>query len=117
MNDKADNDPGLETLLDLNEEVFPMENGFYTKFNARRVEPTDQRPHGLRYSLTLLDRYGQRVLGFDNAHGIKPKKKKFGAKKVTWDHKHSQEKIENYEFESAGQLMEDFWAAVDEIVK
>ena len=25
--DKKDIDPGLETLLDLNEEVFPMENG------------------------------------------------------------------------------------------
>ena len=53
MNGHDQSDPGLQTLLDLDGEVFPMENSYWTE----------------------------------------------------------------YEFESAGQLMEDFWAAVDEIVK
>ena len=103
----------LETLLNLDGEIFPMENGYWTKFAAHRVEPCQHIPHGISYSLTLHDSGNRRVLGFDNAHGIKPKRKKFGARKVTWDHKHRCEQVLPYEFESAGQLLEDFWAAVD----
>ena len=117
MANKSGKDPGLETLLDLNGEVFPMESGYWTKFEARRVNPSDQIPHGIRYSLTLHDRNGHRVLGFDNAHPVKPKRLRFGARKLTWDHKHAQGKSEPYEFESADQLMEDFWASVDQILK
>ena len=69
-------DASLETLLDLNGEVFPMDNGYWTKFEAYRVEPTEQIPHGIRYSLTLHNRYNTRVLGFDNAHAHRPKRKK-----------------------------------------
>ena len=117
MINKRNIDPGLETLLEMNEEMFPMENGYWTKIEAHRVEPSDQIPHGIKYSLTLHDRNNQRILGYDNAHGVTPKRKRFGAKKVTWDHKHTREKIEYFEFESAGQLMEEFWVAVDQLVK
>jgi len=64
----------LETLLDLNGEIFPMDNGYWTKFEASRVTPTAQIPHGIKYSLTLHDRNNTRVLGFDNAHAFKSKK-------------------------------------------
>ncbi len=110
-------DTSLETLLDLDGEVFPMDNGYWTNFEARRVEPSDQIPHGIRYSLTLHDRNNIRILGFDNAHTYKPKEKKYGARKVTWDHKHKLKKVYNYEFESASQLLADFWEAVDKILK
>ena len=43
-------DASLETLLDLDSEVFPMDNGYWTKFEAYRVEPNEQMPHGIRYS-------------------------------------------------------------------
>jgi hypothetical protein len=36
---------------------------------------------------------------------------------LTWDHKHKMEKLYPYEFESASQLIEDFWKAVDEMLK
>jgi hypothetical protein len=52
-----------------------------------------------------------------NAHAFEPKKKKYGARKITWDHKHKMNKVTPYEFESASQLLEDFWLAVDEILK
>jgi hypothetical protein len=55
-------------------------------------------------------------LGFDNAHAVKPKKKKHGARKITWDHKHKMEIVSPYEFESASQLMEDFWTEVGQII-
>ncbi len=103
----------LETLLNLNGEIFPMENGYWTKFEAYQVEPSQQIPHGICYSLTLHDKSNRRVVGFDNAHAIKPKRKKYGARKMTWDHKHRQEKVFSYEFETAGQLLEHFWEAVE----
>ncbi len=90
-----------------------MENGYWTKFEAYKVEPSKQIPHGIKYSLSLHDRNNVRIIGFDNAHAIKPKRKKYGARKITWDHKHQREKITPYEFETAGQLLEDFWAAVE----
>ncbi len=106
---------GLEILLQLDGEIFPMENGCWTKMEARLVIESKHIPHGIKYSLTLHDRNNIRVLGYDNAHGIKPKKKKYGAKKVTWDHKHKRKIIEPYEFETPAQLLEDFWADVERI--
>jgi len=110
-------DESLETLLHLDGEVFPMDNGFWTKFEAYKVEPSEYVPHGVRYSLTLHDNNNTRILGFDNAHAYKPKKRKYGAQKITWDHKHKREKVSPYEYESASQLLEDFWVAVDEMIK
>lgn len=111
-------DETLETLLDLDGLTFILENGYLTKFVVRRVKPTQQIPHGVRYSLTLHDRNNARILGFDNAHAVKPpKRKKYGARRITWDHKHKLEKVSPYEYESASQLLEDFWDAVDKITK
>lgn len=90
-----------------------MESGYWTKFEAYQVEPNEQIPHGVRYSLSLHDKNNTRIIGFDNAHAIKPKRKRYGARKLTWDHKHQREKVSSYEFETAGQLIEDFWAEVE----
>lgn len=106
----------LDNLLNLAGEIFPMENNHWTKFEVYRVTPNKHIPHGIRYNLTLHNQHNQRVIGFDNAHAIKPKRKKYGARKITWDHKHQQETIHPYEFESAGQLLEDFWQAVDSYI-
>ncbi len=110
-------DRTLDTLLLLDGEIFPMDNGFWTKFEAYRVEPNKHIPHGVRYSLTLHDQYNRRILGFDNAHSTKPKRKKYGARKVTWDHKHMRTKVVPYEYESAAQLLEDFWSDVEQILE
>jgi len=90
-------DASLDTLLDLDGEIFPMDNGYWTKFEVHRVSPTAQIPHGIRYSLTLHDRNNTRVLGFDNAHALKPKKNRHVARRITWDHKHKREKVRPYE--------------------
>lgn len=107
----------LQALLDLNGEIFIFENGFWVKFQAYEVDISKSIPHGIKYSISLHDRSNRRVLGFDNAHGIKLKKKqKYTAKKVTWDHKHKIDRTYSYEFESAGQLIEDFWEEAKEIL-
>ncbi len=106
-------DETLATLLHLDGEIFPMDSGFWTKFEAYRANPEPHIPHGVRYSLTLHDRYNRRVLGFDNAHAVRTAKKGYGARKITWDHKHKCDKVSPYEYASAGQLLEDFWREVE----
>jgi hypothetical protein len=102
----------LENLLMLDGEVFPLDNGCWVKFEAKRVEPNSAIPHGVKYSLTLHDKRNHRVIGYDNAHSFKPTQK-YGAKKESYDHIHKKMDIVSYEFESAAQLMEDFWKSVD----
>ncbi len=109
-------DETLATLLNLSGEIFPMDDGYWTKFEAYRVNPDQQVPHGIRYSLTLHDRYNRRVLGFDNAHAVRPARKGYAARKITWDHKHKRDKISPYEYETAIQLLEDFWREVEKIM-
>ena len=102
----------LENLLNLHGEVFPMDNGYWIKFEAYQVEPTASVPHGIRYSLTLHDSRNHRVIGYDNAHSFKSSKK-YGARKESYDHIHKKMDIVAYEFESTSQLLEDFWKSVD----
>ncbi|MEA3523473.1 MAG: DUF6516 family protein [Campylobacterota bacterium] len=97
----------LENLLNLRGEVFPMDNGFW----VNEVESTKSIPHGVRYSLTLHDKNNHRVIGYDNAHSFKSSKK-YG-RKETYDHIHKQMDIVAYEFKSASELLEDFFASVD----
>lgn len=110
---------GLETLLDLDGIKYRLEKGYWVKFEARLVAPNEKVPHGVLYSLTLHDRNNTRVIGFDNAHGcMPPRRKKFGGRKVTWDHRHHfDEKVVPYEYESAAQLIEDFWSEVERIIE
>ena len=104
----------LETLLNLDGITYRLDNGYWIKFEAHSVQPNEHVPHGLSYSLTLHDRHNTRIIGFDNAHGgHSPRRKKYGGRKVTWDHKHRCEMVMSYEFESAAQLLIDFWSEVD----
>jgi len=88
---------GLSVLLEMDGEVFQMDNGYWTKISVKRVVPDEHIPHGIKYSLTLHDRSNKRVMGYDNAHGIKPGNKKYSGKIIVWDHKHNKEKIQIYE--------------------
>lgn len=117
MSSNFKKDPSLENLLLMSSEIFPMDNGYWTKIEAYEVKPDEHIPHGIRYSLTLHNKNNQRVLGFDNAHAYKPRKKKYGGHKIAWDHKHKEEQVDPYEFETAGQLLEDFWKAVEQTIK
>jgi len=102
----------LEYLLNLDGEVFYLDNGYWVKFEAKKIEPSEHIPHGIKYSLTLHNKKNERVIGYDNAHSFKSSKK-YGAKKQTYDHIHKQMKIVAYEFSSASQLIEDFWNSVE----
>jgi hypothetical protein len=110
-------DPALGLLLDMHGETFLLEGGFWTRIQAWLVEPRSEIPHGVRYSLSLHDRHGTRILAFDNAHGLRPERARPGRKAVAWDHQHLENKTEPYEFTSAEQLMVDFWEVVNSFLK
>jgi len=112
-------DVGLEILLSLDGTEYTEENGYWYKIEASKIDPTKERPHGIRYNLTLHDNYNQRILGFDNAHAVKAKKHGYYAGTiVSYDHVHRSIKDKGipYEFESAQQLLNDFLNAVNSIL-
>ena len=113
-------DVGLDTLLDLDGSILEQEGGYWIKIEVRLMPPSEHARHGIRYSLTLHDKYGTRVLGFDNAHAVKPPKKfKFAGQRLPYDHRHrtSSDKGVPYAFKSAQRLLEDFFAEVDRVIK
>ncbi|NYT67205.1 toxin-antitoxin system TumE family protein [Pusillimonas noertemannii] len=105
----------IDTLLDLDGSILDQEGGYWIKLEAWRVEASEAIPHGVRYSLTLHEPYGRRILGYDNAHAIKPPKRyKYAGRILAYDHKHrhATDKGVPYEFQSVQQLLSDFFADV-----
>ncbi|MGQ4277585.1 toxin-antitoxin system TumE family protein [Pseudidiomarina sp. E22-M8] len=112
-----DVDYTLETLLDLDGEVIYQELGYWILIEARAVSSNDRVPHGIKYSLTLHDMQGKRVLGMDNAHPIK-KATAFGKAPEYSDHIHTANgNIIPYNFINAGKLLEDFFDLADAFMK
>lgn len=106
----------IDTLLDLDGVIIEQVGGCWAKFEVRRIpQMTEEIPHGIRYSLTLHDRSGERIMGFDNAHAVKAKKRGKHQGRKTYDHRHRhpQDKGVPYEFVDAHQLLQDFWSEVD----
>lgn len=113
-------DPVIETLLDLDGSVLDQGDGYWIKIDAKRTDVSDEVPHGIRYSLTLHEPYGKRILGYDNAHLVKPPKKfKYAGRILAFDHKHrhASDQGEPYEFKDAQQLINDFFADVDRVLQ
>ncbi|MBT3558120.1 MAG: hypothetical protein HN644_13580 [Rhodospirillales bacterium] len=94
-------DKSISTLLDLDGSIIEQAGGFWVKIVAHRVEPDENIPHG-------------------NAHAPPPPRKfKYAGVKFTYDHKHrsSIDKGVTYKFQDAYQLMSDFFADVDNVIK
>lgn len=111
---------GLETLLDLNESILDQEDGYWIKIEAWQVNKSREIPHGIRYCLTLHEPYGKRILGYDNAHAVKPPKRlKYAGARYCFDHihRHARDKGVPYEFSSPSQLLTDFFEEVDRVLK
>lgn len=113
-------DHGLDTLLSLHGEIYDQGNGYWIRIEAWKTEPDEHRPHGIRYSLSLHDRYGTRLLGYDNAHAVKPPgRKRYSGRRLTYDHRHrhARDRGVPYGFSSAGRLLQDFFDEVDRVLK
>ena len=80
---------GLDTLLDMDGVIITQECGYWVKFEAHRVSPSKQIPHGVHYCLTLHDNHNQRIMGFDNGRIPKGgRRKAFQGQVVEYDHHH-----------------------------
>jgi hypothetical protein len=113
---------GLDYLLGLDGNIeVQNEAGYWIKMEVSRVTVSAQRPHGIRYSLTLHAPDNTRLIGFDNAHGVRPSGSRFkhAGQKYPYDHRHRHALDEGvlYEFDSAYQLVSDFYAEVDRVLK
>lgn len=106
-------DRGLELLLDLNGTVLVQTDaGHWIRIRAIRVPETPERPHGVNYSLTFHGPDNGRILGYDNAHGT-------ARRRIPFDHRHrsAHDTGTPYDFQSAEQLLNDFFADVDKWLK
>ena len=113
-------DYGITTLIDLHDQIIDQGGGYWIKIEAWFVDVSKDVPHGIRYSLTLHEPYGKRILGYDNAHAVKlPKKFKYAGTRLPYDHKHRHisDKGVPYEFKDAHQLLSDFFIEVDRVLK
>ncbi len=112
---------GIEELLLLDGMIIAQENGCWVKIEAKTTKSiTKERPHGIRYSLTLHSKNGERILGYDNSHPVKEKKRRHTTiKHVAYDHKHNnkEDKGAAYHFSSPQKLLTDFWFEVDKRIK
>lgn len=106
-------DRELDMLLDLDGSILVQTDaGHWIGIRAKRVEKTPRRPHGVSYSLTFHAPDNQRILGYDNAHGT-------AIRRVPFDHRHRHpsDKGRPYSFQSAEQLLKDFFSDVDNWLK
>ena len=111
-------DFGLELLLDYNGRIEYLPDRHYLKFEIKRVQTSDVKPHGLSYSFTLHDARNKRIVGFDNAHGVKPLGRS-GKRRVEHDHWHRtpSDKGRPYTFVDAVQLLKDFYNEAQRVLR
>ncbi len=98
----------MHRLLDFHRRRYWLVCGWSLRFRVFEVPVTEARPHGLRYSFTLHDVDGSRLLGFDNAHGV--------LHEQSYDHRHQFRRTAElvpYDFQDADKLLCDFFDAVE----
>ena len=111
-------DHGLEFLLAFDGRIHHLEEGYWIKFEIRRIAATDERPHGLSYSFTLHAPDGTRLVGFDNAHNVPAPGARFRWRSKSTDHWHRTDKDPGrpYEFKNAETLIDDFFNEVERVL-
>ena len=109
----------MKALLNLHGEVFIPCKDYVVRFDVREVKPTPARPHGISYSLVMLYKGRDRVLGYDNRDPYKEpdSKGKFRSRRILWDHVHKHAWVFPYDFTDPLQLMDDFWNSAFEIIE
>ena len=107
-------DPTLDLLLDLDGQVLVVdpEGEYWVRFVVTHVAASPEKPHGLDYSLTLHGPGGERLVGFDNAHPVAPRRRG-----DPQDHRHRLRTVRPYDYQDAATLLGDFWTTVDAVLR
>ena len=108
----------IEFLLGFDGRVHHLKQGYWLKFEIKRVDATPERPNGLRYAFTLHGPDGNRLIGFDNAHGVDHPGSRFRPPRIEHDHWHRtvDDPGKPYAFVSAVQFLTDFFAEVQRVL-
>ena len=108
----------LEFLLGFNGHVHRYAGGYWLKFEIRKVEASDGKPHGLDYSFTLHGPDNRRLIGFDNAHSVPAKGARFKKRPKAMDqwHRTDTDKGRPYAFKDAETLLDDFFDEVERVL-
>jgi hypothetical protein len=118
--DMVDNaaDHTLEFLLAFDGRVHHLEEGYWIKFEIKKVASTEVKPHGLSYSFTLHAPDGTRLVGFDNAHRVRGAGSRFRRRSSASDHWHRTESDPGkpYVFKNADALLQDFFREVRRVL-
>lgn len=111
-------DYGLEFLLAFDGRIHHLEEGYWIKFQIKRVKAVKERPHGLSYSFTLHAPDGTRLVGFDNAHGVPAAGSRLKRPLAVNDHWHRTENDPGrpYAFKDAETLIDDFFDEVERVL-
>jgi hypothetical protein len=105
-------DEAMQRLLDFDRRRYWPLNGWSIRFRIAEVSASMGRPKDIKYSFTLHDIDGTRLLGFDNAHRV--------AGRDLYDHRHRfrrADEPEPYEFQGADELICDFFDAVEQVCR
>jgi hypothetical protein len=115
---ERETDHGLEFLLAFDGRIHHLEAGYWIKFEIKRVTAAKNRPHGLSYSFTLHAPDGMRLVGFDNAHGVRATGSRLKRQPEASDHWHRTQDDPGrpYTFKDADTLLEDFFRQVRRIL-
>jgi hypothetical protein len=111
-------DHTLQFLLDFDGRVHHLEEGYWIKFEIKRVKASRRRPFGLSYSFTLHAPNGVRLVGFDNAHAATAGRSRFKQRSQAIDHWHRTEIDPGrpYPFKDANTLLQDFFREVRRVL-
>jgi len=110
-------DATIRRILDLHDEIMEMGGGYWVSISAVRVSKTEAKPHGIDYSLCLLDPNGNRIICYDNAHPVTTGRPPSAKTSKTNDHLHKGKSVRPYEYTNAEKLLEDFWSDVFGVLK
>lgn len=103
----------LETLLDMDGDVYIYPSRHWHKIEVRKLKREDNNfPQGIKYSLTLHAPNGERILGYDNAHVIAGEKMD-----KPFDHVHKKSRVVKYSYKNAAQLLTDFFNDINIILE
>ncbi|MFZ1091455.1 MAG: DUF6516 family protein [Xanthobacteraceae bacterium] len=99
------------------ERIHHLEEGYWFKFEIKRVKATPRRPHGLSYSFTLHAPDGKRLIGFDTPT-LAVKTSRFKKQPHAGDHWHRTERDpgRQYKFKDAETLIDDFFNEVESVL-
>jgi hypothetical protein len=112
-------DSSLDALLGLDGQTYFVdeEGAFWVKFDVKECPASAERPHGIKYSLTLHNAKGERLVGFDNAHAISGTAGPSRRMRQEHDHKHRLKTVRPYDYQDAATLLDDFWRMVDAVLR